>query len=99
MTAAATIKRGKRPAAKRAARGKKPPSMITRAIGAIPISAATWQRMATWTILATGGSAIVAIAIMLGIPGYIGGQLAEGVGRAGFAVSASRSRGSTGWSG
>ena len=86
MTAAATIKRGKRPAAKRAARGKKPPSMITRAIGAIPISAATWQRMATWTILATGGSAIVAIAIMLGIPGYIGGQLAEGVGRAGFAV-------------
>lgn len=86
MTAAATIKRGKRPAAKRTARGKKPPSMLTRAIGAIPISASTWQRLATWTILATAGGAIIAIALMLGIPSYIGGQIAEGVGRAGFAV-------------
>ena len=83
MTAATSIKRGKRPVAKR---GKKPPSMLTRAIGAIPISAAMWQRMATWTILATAGGATIAIAVMLGIPGYIGQQMAEGVGRAGFAV-------------
>ncbi len=86
MTAAATIKRGRRPAAKRGTRGKKAPSMLTRAIGAIPISAATWQRLATWTILATASGAIIAIALMLGVPGYIGGQIAEGVGRAGFAV-------------
>ena len=86
MTAATSIKRGKRPVAKRGTRGKKPPSMLTRAIGAIPISAATWQRLATWTILATGAGAIVAIALMLGIPAYVGAQLADGVGRAGFAV-------------
>ena len=86
MSAGATIKRGKRPAAKRTARGKKPPSMLTRAIGAIPISAAMWQQMATWTILATAGGAVIAIAVMLGIPGYVGQQMAEGVGRAGFAV-------------
>ncbi len=86
MSAGATIKRGKRPVAKRTARGKKPPSMLTRAIGAIPISAAMWQRLATWTILATAGGAVIAIAVMLGIPGYVGQQMAEGVGRAGFAV-------------
>lgn len=91
MTAGATIKRGKRPAVKRGSyasggRGKKLPSILTRAIGAIPISAAMWQRMATGTILASAGGAVIAIAVMLGIPGYVGQQMAEGVGRAGFAV-------------
>ncbi len=89
MTAGATIRRGTnkaRPAVKRTSRGKKPPSMLTRAIGAIPISAAMWQRMATWTILMTAGAAMIAIAVMLGVPGYVGQQFAEGVGRAGFAV-------------
>lgn len=60
--------------------------MLARALGAIPISAATWQRLATWTILGTAGGAIIAIALMLGIPAYVGGQLAEAVGRAGFSV-------------
>jgi cell division protein FtsQ len=89
MSAGATIKRGTskaRPTVKRGVRGKKPPSMLSRAIGAIPISAATWQRMATGAILATAGGAVIAIAVMLGIPGYVGNQMAEGVGRAGFAV-------------
>ncbi len=86
MSAGATIKRGKRPVVKRTARGKKQVSMLTRAIGAIPISAAMWQRLATGTILATAGGAVIAIAVMLGIPGYVGQQMAEGVGRAGFAV-------------
>ncbi len=89
MTAAATIKRSTnkaRPTVKRTSRGKKPPSMLARAIDQIPISAAMWQRMATWTILATAGGAVIAIAVMLGIPNYIGGQMAEAVGRAGFAV-------------
>jgi cell division protein FtsQ len=89
MSAGATIKRSTnkaRPTVKRTARGKKPPSMLTRAIGAIPVSAATWQRLATGTILATAGGAVIAIAVMLGIPSYVGNQMAEGVGRAGFAV-------------
>jgi cell division protein FtsQ len=88
MTAAATIKRNNkaRPVVKRTARGKKPPSMLSRAIDMIPISPAMWQRLATWTILAAAGGAVIAIAVMLGIPSYIGTQMAEGVGRAGFAV-------------
>jgi cell division protein FtsQ len=89
MTAAATIRRSTnkaRPIVKRTSRNRKPPSMLTRAIGMIPISAAMWQRMATWTILMTAGFAVVAIAVMLGIPGYLGTEMAEGVGRAGFAV-------------
>ena len=89
MTAAATIRRStnkNRPTVKRGSRGKKPPSMLTRAIGTIPISAAMWQRLATWTILMTAGGAIIAIAVMLGVPAYVGNQMAEGVGRAGFAV-------------
>jgi cell division protein FtsQ len=88
MTAAATIKRSNkaRPVVKRTARGKRPPSMLARAIDMIPISPAMWQRLATWTILASAGAAVIAIAVMLGIPNYIGTQMAEGVGRAGFAV-------------
>lgn len=89
MTAAATIKRGTnkaRPTVKRKSARKKPPSALSRAIAAIPISAAAWQRMATWTILLTAGGAMIAIAVMLGIPAYVGTQMAEGVGRAGFAV-------------
>ena len=89
MTAAATIKRSAnraRPTQKRKPRGKKAPSMLVRMIGAIPISAATWQRIATWSILMAAGGAVIAIAVMLGIPSYVGGQMAEAVGRAGFAV-------------
>ncbi len=86
MTAAATIKRSNRQGSNGRSRGKKPRSMLSRAIGAIPISAATWQRLATWVILTTAGGAILAIAVMLGIPAYVGWQLAEAVGRAGFAV-------------
>ena len=89
MTAAATIRRSTnktRPTAKRNPRVKKPPSAISRMIGAIPISAANWQRLATWTILLTAGGALIAIAVMVGLPGYVGGQMAEAVGRAGFAV-------------
>lgn len=86
MTAAATIKRNKRPVVKRTTRGKKPPSILARAIDMIPISPATWQRLATWTILGSAAAAVVAIAVMLGIPTYVGTQMAEAVGRAGFAV-------------
>ncbi len=89
MTAAATIKRSTnkaRPTVRRGPRGKKPPSMLTRAIGLVPISAAMWQRIATWTILATAGAAVIAIAVMIGVPGYVANQMAEGIGRAGFAV-------------
>lgn len=89
MTAAATIRRGTnkaRPVVKRGSARKKTPSLFAQTIAAIPISAATWQRIATLTILMTAGGAIMAIALMLGVPSYIGGQMAEAAGRAGFAV-------------
>jgi len=89
MTAAATIRRGTgkaRPVVKRKSARKKAPSLLSRTIAAIPISAAGWQRLATWTILLTAGGALLAIAIMLGVPAYLGNRMAEAVGHAGFAV-------------
>ena len=89
MTAGATIKRqagGSRQAGKRKSRRKSAPSRFARAIGAIPISAAMWQRLATAAILSAAAGAILMIAILLGVPSYLGNQLAEGIGRAGFAV-------------
>ena len=89
MTAAATIRRGTnkaRPVVKRKSARKKQPSILSRIIDSIPISAGAWQRMATWTILLTGGGALVAIAVMLGVPRYVGLQMADAVGHAGFSV-------------
>ena len=89
MTAAATIRRAPakvRTPAKRKSSRRKQPSLFSRTIDMIPISAAIWQRMATFTILATAAGGLLMIAILLGIPNYVGQQMAEGVGRAGFLV-------------
>ncbi len=89
MSAAATIKRGgtarKRPSVKRRA-GKPSPSMLARAVAAIPIEAATIQRAITGFILACVGAGLIIVATMLGIPAYAGRQAAEAIGAAGFAV-------------
>ncbi len=89
MSAAATIKRGgaarKRPAVKRKAKTNAP-SMLTRAINAVPISAAALQRATTFFILACVGAGLIIVATMLGIPAYAGQQAAEAIGSAGFAV-------------
>jgi cell division protein FtsQ len=87
---AASIKRGgaaarkPRPMVKR--KGKAKPSMLARAIDSIPISAAAMQRVVTFSILGVAGAAILAIAMMLGLPAYAATQMAEVVGGAGFAV-------------
>ena len=91
MTAAATIKRGggarRKPRANGKRKGGNPKvSMLARSINAIPISAATMQRMVTWTILGIAGAAVIAIATMLGLPAYAATQLADVVGGAGFVV-------------
>ncbi len=90
MTATATIRRGSatrkpRPTVKRTAKKAKP-SMLARALAAIPVSAATVQRTITFTILACIGAALIVIATMLGIPAYAATQMAEAVGQAGFVV-------------
>jgi cell division protein FtsQ len=89
MTAAATIRRAPakpRTPAKRKPSRKKRPSFLARTIDTIPISAATWQRMAMFIILTTAAGGLLMIAVLLGIPSYVGQQMAEGVGRAGFMV-------------
>jgi cell division protein FtsQ len=93
MTATATIRRGGAAAGARKSRpgtrrkgGKSKPSLISRMVNAIPVSAATIQRFVTVTILAGTGAALIVIATMLGLPAYATQQMAEAVGKAGFTV-------------
>ena len=83
-----TIKRGVPP--KRPAPRRKQPvrrvSTLDRLVALAPVSEATLRRVASWTITALGVGAAVAAASWVGIPGMVGGALAEGVGRAGFRV-------------
>lgn len=89
--ATATLKRGAatrrkpRTTVKRPA-GKARPSIVARAIAAIPVSHETIQRAVTGGILLFSAVVLIAIASMLGIPAYLGTQVAEAAGRAGFAV-------------
>lgn len=89
MSKAATIKRGQTRKA-----GVKPrknrtaprPSIVSRAIAAIPVKAETWQRLAmVGTFLLFGGVAVTG-AMIAGLPQYVGMEVAQAVGRAGFQV-------------
>jgi cell division protein FtsQ len=87
MSGAATIRRtGSKPRATRRKPGKPQPSLLVRAIAAIPLSALAWQRIATVSILGAATAALIAIAVTLGVPRYVATQTAEAIGRAGFAV-------------
>lgn len=84
-----TIKRGappKRPAPRRKVPVKKV-SVMDRLIGMLPVSEETLKKLATWSIMGAGGVAAIAAATWIGIPGMIGGAMAEGAGRAGFRVN------------
>jgi cell division protein FtsQ len=86
---AASIKRGgavRKPRAMVKAKAKPRPSFLSRTIESIPISAAAMQRVVTFSILGVAGAALIAIAMMLGLPAYAATQLAEVIGGAGFAV-------------
>ena len=83
-----TIKRGpppKRPAPRRKVVVKKV-SMLDRLVGMLPVSEETLKKIATWSILGAGGAVVIVAATWIGIPGMIGGAMAEGAGRAGFKV-------------
>jgi cell division protein FtsQ len=90
MTRAATIKRGgaKRPTVKAKSRKavSKKPSMFARAVGAIPIKPETIERAMTAMTVVMVGSALLGVAVLAGVPGYVGTEVAQAVGRAGFAV-------------
>lgn len=89
MSKPSTIKRGKTTRTptrtKRIPKAKKP-SILSRAIDMIPISARTWQRIATVGTFALVGGVVLTGAVIAGIPQYVGTEAAQAVGRAGFQV-------------
>lgn len=60
--------------------------LMDRAVAALPVGEETLRRAVGWAMFAAACAVLVAMASFLGIPGMIGGALAEGVGRAGFRV-------------
>ncbi len=90
---AATIKRGAtkrtpRATVKRRARSSAPrkPTAFQRFLAALPVQPQTVERMMTYFLVGLVAAACLGIAILAGIPGYIGTQIALGIGKAGFDV-------------
>ncbi len=86
---AATIKRGGRKRAVAKGRGRsapKRPGLIARTIDRIPIQPKTIERAMTSAMIALVGGATIAVATLAGVPQYVGTELAQAAGRAGFAV-------------
>jgi cell division protein FtsQ len=86
----ATIKRGgaKRPTVKAKTRKatNKQPSIWSKLFSAIPIKAETIERGMTAASVLLVGGAIIGVATLAGVPSYVGTEMAQAVGRAGFAV-------------
>jgi cell division protein FtsQ len=87
----ATIKRGKkpgRPTVKRKGRvtKTKKPSLFQQAMDMLGVKAATVERATTYAMVGVVGSATIALAVLAGLPGFIGEQIGMGIGRAGFEV-------------
>lgn len=68
-------------------------SSIDRLIDALPISEATLQQLASWTIFGIFGAIIIALAIYFGLPGMAQQQAADLAARAGFEVGKVEVRG------
>lgn len=71
---------------RRAQPKKRQPTMLDRAIAAIPVSQATLHRITVWGITGIAVASALGVAILFGVPGVVGTAVAEGVGRAGFRV-------------
>jgi cell division protein FtsQ len=84
-----TIKRGtapRKPPPRRRIAVKKV-STMDRLIGMLPVGEETLHKIVTYTMLGAAGVATVAAATWAGIPGMVGGAVAEQVGAAGFRVN------------
>ncbi|NWK94208.1 cell division protein FtsQ [Sphingobium lactosutens] len=68
-------------------------SWVDQLIEYLPVSEATLQRMASWTIVAIVGGLVIAIAIFMGLPGMARQQAADIAARAGFEVEKVEVRG------
>ena len=82
-------------AAGRGGRGRslKRQSWVDKLIEHLPVSEATLQRMASWTIVGIFGAILVAIAVYLGLPEVARQQAADMAARAGFEVEKVEVRG------
>lgn len=86
-----TIRRGAPPARRQVQPGRRVPavrkqSIIDRALLMLPVSEATLQRIATWTIMAMIAAGGIALSTLFGVPQAAGVAIAEGIGAAGFRV-------------
>lgn len=87
---ASTLKRGgrKRTVAKGKARrpASRKPSLLSRAINRIPISPRAIERAMTFGMITLVGGAVIGVATLAGVPQYVGTEMAQMAGRAGFEV-------------
>lgn len=68
-------------------------SWVDQLIEYLPVSEATLQRMASWTIVGIFGAILISIAIFAGLPGMVRQQAADIAARAGFEVDKVEVRG------
>lgn len=90
---AATIKRGPRRGARTTVKRKgarttsaRRVSLFQKAMDHLGIKAETVERATTWSLIGLVGIAAISIAVLAGLPGFVGTQVAMGIGRAGFEV-------------
>lgn len=81
-----TIKRGPPPRRPVVRKKVQKASLGDRILSRLPVSQATLQRLATWSILGVVGACAVGGALWAGVPAMAATAAAEGVGRAGFRV-------------
>lgn len=89
MSRTTTVKRGgKRPVVKARSRKavQKQASAWSKALKAMPFKQDSIDRFVTWSMAGMVGVAVVAGAMMAGLPRYVGTAVAGSIGRAGFAV-------------
>ncbi len=92
-TARLSTARGKSRARSGRGRTLKRQSWVDRLLDMLPISEATLQRLASWTIVGIFGAILVAIAIYMGLPAMARQQAADLAARAGFEVEKVEVRG------
>lgn len=79
------VKRGKRAKPARA-RTVQQPGRINALVSRIPVKAESMERAVTWGMVSMVGLAALGVAWMSGLPGYVGKEMAQAAGRAGFQV-------------
>lgn len=91
MTARTSLKRG--PARKNTRNRAKPrrtipnqPSALSQFLTRLPVKPETIERAVTFTIAFGVVAALAGLAVVSGVPGYVGTEIAQAAGRAGFAV-------------